>query len=186
MENKTLMQYFEWHLDADGQHWNRLKEQAGELKEAGIDSVWIPPVTKGASKDDNGYGVYDVYDLGEFDQKGAVRTKYGTKKELLEAIKACHNVGIQVYVDVVMNHKAAADEKETFKAIEVNPENREEEISEPHDIEAWTKFTFPGRGETYSPFKWNFQYFNGTDYDNKEKKQGSLELSVTIRCGIQM
>lgn len=176
MENKTLMQYFEWHLDADGQHWNRLKEQAGELKEAGIDSVWIPPVTKGASKDDNGYGVYDVYDLGEFDQKGAVRTKYGTKKELLEAIKACHNVGIQVYVDVVMNHKAAADEKETFKAIEVNPENREEEISEPHDIEAWTKFTFPGRGETYSSFKWNFQYFNGTDYDNKEKKAGVFRI----------
>ncbi|MDU1844028.1 alpha-amylase [Niallia alba] len=176
MENKTLMQYFEWHLDADGQHWNRLKEQAGELKEAGIDSVWIPPVTKGASKDDNGYGVYDVYDLGEFDQKGAVRTKYGTKKELLEAINACHNVGIQVYVDVVMNHKAAADKKETFKAIEVNPENREEEISEPHDIEAWTKFTFPGRGETYSPFKWNFQYFNGTDYDNKEKKAGVFRI----------
>lgn len=176
MENKTLMQFFEWHLDADGQHWNRLKEKAGELKEAGIDSIWIPPVTKAASNDDNGYGVYDVYDLGEFDQKGSIRTKYGTKKELLEAIEACHNVGIQVYVDVVMNHKAAADEKETFKAIEVNPENREEEISEPHDIEAWTKFTFPGRGDTYSSFKWNFQHFNGTDYDNKTKKEGVFRI----------
>lgn len=75
-----------------------------------------------------------------------------------------------------MNHKAAADEKETFKAIEVNPENREEEISEPHDIEAWTKFTFPGRGDTYSSFKWNFQHFNGTDYDNKTKKKGYSAL----------
>ncbi|MCM2980326.1 alpha-amylase [Niallia circulans] len=176
MENQTLMQFFEWHLDADGQHWNRLKEKAGELKEAGIDSIWIPPVTKAASNEDNGYGVYDVYDLGEFDQKGSIRTKYGTKKELLEAIEACHNVGIQVYVDVVMNHKAAADEKETFKAIEVNPENREEEISEPHDIEAWTKFTFPGRGDTYSSFKWNFQHFNGTDYDNKTKKEGVFRI----------
>lgn len=27
------------------------------------------PVTKGVSSEDNGYGVYDLYDLGEFDQK---------------------------------------------------------------------------------------------------------------------
>ena len=24
MENQTLMQYFEWYLPDDGQHWNRL------------------------------------------------------------------------------------------------------------------------------------------------------------------
>lgn len=81
------MQFFEWHLDADGQHWNRLKEKAGELKEAGIDSIWIPPVTKAASNEDNGYGVYDVYDLGEFDQKGSIRTKYGTKKNYWKLLR---------------------------------------------------------------------------------------------------
>ena len=28
MENQTLMQYFEWYLPDDGQHWNRLAEDA--------------------------------------------------------------------------------------------------------------------------------------------------------------
>jgi len=108
--NHTIMQFFEWNTKADGKHWNRLKELAPELKAGGIDSVWLPPVTKGQSAEDNGYGVYDHYDLGEFDQKGTVRTKYGTKQELHEAIRACHEHEICVYIDVVMNHKAGADE----------------------------------------------------------------------------
>lgn len=176
MENKTMMQFFEWHLEADGKHWIRLKERAGRLKEAGIDAFWIPPVTKAITKDDNGYGVYDLYDLGEFDQKGSIRTKYGTKEELMAAIKACHNVGMAVYVDLVMNHKAGADETETFKAVEVNPENRQEDISEEHDIEGWTKFTFPGRNGAYSKFQWNFEHFNGTDFDAKESKDGVFRI----------
>ncbi|MCM2978229.1 alpha-amylase [Priestia aryabhattai] len=175
--NHTIMQFFEWHVPADGEHWKRLKELAPQLKEQGIDSVWIPPVTKGVSSEDNGYGVYDLYDLGEFDQKGTVRTKYGTKQELHEAIDACHNHGINVYVDIVMNHKAAADEKETFHVIEVDPMNRTEEISEPFEIEGWTKFTFEGRGDQYSSFKWNFNHFNGTDYDDKNGKEGVFRIA---------
>ena len=106
--NHTMMQFFEWNVEPDGTHWNRLKELAPELKRKGIDSVWIPPVTKGQSGEDQGYGVYDLYDLGEFDQKGTVRTKYGTKQELQDAIAACHESGMHVYVDVVMNHKAGS------------------------------------------------------------------------------
>lgn len=139
--NHTMIQFFEWHLPADQNHWNRLKEVAPELKEAGIDAVWIPPVTKASSPDDNGYSVYDVYDLGEFEQKGSTATKYGTKEQLHEAIQACHDHGISVYVDIVMNHKAGADETETFQVIEVDADNRTNEISEPFDIEGWTKFT---------------------------------------------
>ncbi|AJY74663.1 alpha-amylase [Paenibacillus beijingensis] len=174
--NHTMMQFFEWYVEADGNHWNRLKERAPELKQRGIDSVWIPPVTKSQSTDDNGYGIYDLYDLGEFDQKGAVRTKYGTKQELIEAINVCHEHGIAVYVDLVMNHKAGADETETFHVIEVNGENRTEEISEPIEIEGWTKFTFPGRGDAYSSFKWNFEHFNGTDYDAGKERMGIYRI----------
>ncbi|MEC0245243.1 alpha-amylase [Paenibacillus chitinolyticus] len=174
--NHTMMQFFEWHVPADGSHWKRLKELAPELKKKGFDSVWIPPVTKGQSDQDTGYGVYDLYDLGEFDQKGTVRTKYGTKEELLEAIKACQDNEICVYVDLVMNHKAGADEKELFKVVQVNDQNRNEVISEPFDIEGWTKFTFPGRGDKYSAFKWDFGHFNGTDYDAKEEKTGIFRI----------
>ena len=42
-----------------------------------------------------------------------------------------------------MNHKAGADETEVFEVIEVDPFNRKDEISEPFEIEGFTKFTFP-------------------------------------------
>ena len=64
-----MMQYFEWYLDDDGQLWNRLKEDAKHLKELGITAVWTPPAYKATGTNDTGYGVYDLYDLGEFDQK---------------------------------------------------------------------------------------------------------------------
>lgn len=175
--NHTMMQFFEWHIEPDGTHWNCLKELAPELKEKGIDSVWIPPVTKGQSGEDSGYGVYDLYDLGEFDQKGTVRTKYGTKQELLDAIEALSNHGIHVYVDVVMNHKGGADETEVFQVIEVDQDDRTEEISEPFEIEGYTKFTFPNRKDKYSAFNWGFEHFNGIDYDAKNDKTGIFRIT---------
>lgn len=163
--NGTMMQYFEWFIEADGKHWQRLKEDAKHLHEIGITAVWIPPAFKGEGIDDVGYGIYDLYDLGEFDQKGGVRTKYGTKEELLAAIEELHKYGIQVYADVVLNHKGGADETERFMAVEVADDNRNEEISEPYEIESWTKFTFPGRNGKYSDFIWNHHHFTGVDYD---------------------
>ncbi|MBD1379780.1 alpha-amylase [Metabacillus arenae] len=174
--NHTIMQFFEWHIKSDGAHWHRLMELAPELKERGIDSVWIPPVTKAENTDDPGYGIYDLYDLGEFDQKGEVRTKYGVKEDLHKAISACKEHGINVYVDIVMNHKAGADEKETFQVIEVDPNNRDNDLSKPYEIEGWTKFTFPARGKRYSSFQWNFNHFNGVDYDARHDRKGVFRI----------
>ena len=88
MTNQTAMQYFEWYLPSDGQHWNNLAEDAQHLADLGISHVWMPPAFKATNKDDVGYGVYDLFDLGEFDQKGTVRTKYGFKEDYLQAIQA--------------------------------------------------------------------------------------------------
>lgn len=68
----------------------------------------------------NGYDIYDLYDLGEFDQKGSTRTKWGTKEELLALSKKGEELGIGLYWDAVLNHKAAADKKEKVKVVEVN------------------------------------------------------------------
>ena len=93
--NQTMMQFFEWFVEPDGEHWNRLKERAAELSERGITAIWIPPATKGQSDHDTGYGIYDLYEsVGEFDQKGTVRTKYGTKHQLLDAIQTCRSMGL--------------------------------------------------------------------------------------------
>lgn len=172
MENQTLMQYFEWYLPDDGQHWSRLAEDAPNLAAKGIRKVWMPPAFKGTGSNDVGYGVYDLFDLGEFDQKGTVRTKYGLKEEYLRAIEALSQNGIEAIADVVLNHKAAADYKERFTVVEVDPNDRNVEISEPFEIEAWMHFAFPGRKKAYNDFEWHWYHFTGTDYDAKNNKSG--------------
>ena len=90
--NGVMMQYFQWDLPADQTLWNELKADAAKLKTAGVTAVWLPPAYKSVNgATDVGYGVYDLYDLGEFNQKGSVPTKYGTKAEYLAAIKALHS-----------------------------------------------------------------------------------------------
>lgn len=173
----TLAQFFHWYYPADGSLWNQLKEKAPELAKRGINAVWLPPATKGAAGGYSvGYDAYDLFDLGEFDQKGSVRTKYGTKDEYLAAVHACHEQGIKVIADAVFNHKAGGDELERIPVRKVNPLNRKEFISEPFEIEAWTKFTFPGRGNKYSSFIWDHSCFSGTDYAHDIQENGIFSI----------
>jgi len=163
--NGTIMQYFEWDLPNNGMLWKQLIKEAPHLSEKGITAVWIPPCYKGMTQEDVGYGAYDLYDLGKFDQKGTIRTKYGTRDELIGAINALHDYGIQVYADVVLNHKAGADETEKFQAVQVDEYNRDHDMSNQHEIEAWTHFYFPGREGTYSDFQWHWYHFTGVSRD---------------------
>lgn len=161
----VMMQAFEWDSPADGGYYKFLKENAKNIKDAGIDALWLPPMCKGGGDQDVGYGIYDLWDLGEFDQKGTVRTKYGTKEELLEAIDELHKNEIKVYADVVLNHKGNADFEEEFMARMVDQNNREKDVSEDMKIKAWTGFNFPGRAGKYSDFVWHYYHFTGVDYD---------------------
>ncbi|PRO66586.1 alpha-amylase [Alkalicoccus urumqiensis] len=179
MENGTMMQYYEWHLENDGEHWNRMNEQADDLADAGITALWIPPAYKGSSQGDVGYGAYDLYDLGEFDQKGTVRTKYGTKQELENAVASLQSEGLQVYGDIVMNHKMGADFTEAVEAVQVNPDNRLQDISGAYTIDAWTGFTFDGRNNAYSDFDWHWYHFNGVDWDARYNESHIFRLAHT-------
>lgn len=165
--NNTLMQYFEWYLPSDSTLWDKVTKDAKHLNSIGITSVWLPPAYKGASgKNDVGYGVYDLYDLGEFDQKGSIPTKYGTKDEYLNAIKTLKENNIQVLADIVLNHKLGADETEEVLAVQDDASNRNISLSEAKPIKAWTKYNFPGRQDKYSDFKWNWTHFHGVDWDD--------------------
>jgi alpha-amylase len=164
MSNGVMFQCFHWFSRSDGVLWNELAELAPELASRGITSVWIPPCGKAAGgSEDVGYAVYDPFDLGEFDQKGSVRTKYGTREELLRALTRLHEHNIQVYADMVFNHRCGADETEEVRALRVCADDRNQVEAEPIQIKAWTKFDFPGRGDTHSAFKWNFQHFTAVD-----------------------
>ncbi len=178
MDNVTMMQYFEWYLPENGTLWKRCSTRAESLKKAGINMVWLPPAYKGAAGSGSvGYDVYDVYDLGEFDQKGSVRTKYGTKDEYLEAVRALQNQGIQVLADIVLNHRMGADGTETVMAEECLNTDRNKDIGEERQITAWTRFDFPGRAGKYSAFRWNASHFSGTDWDEGAKRKGIFRFA---------
>ncbi|WP_424244333.1 alpha-amylase [Elusimicrobium posterum] len=176
MKNGVMMQYFEWNIPNDGKFWKQLKDDAAHLNDMGITGVWIPPAYKCDQQNSVGYSAYDLFDLGEFDQKGTVRTKYGTKQELKEAIDELHKHGIQVYLDTVLNHKAGADFTEKFMAQEVNWNNREQTVSDPYEIEGWTGFNFPGRNKKYSDFEWHYYHFTGTDYNKANGKKALYRI----------
>ena len=116
--NEVLLQAFEKQIPADGSHWRTIAERAGEFASMGISALWLPPAGKGASGQDSiGYDVYDLYDLGEFEWKYTVRTKYGTKAELLDAIRRLHEKGLSVYADIVLNHMTGADGEEFIPVV---------------------------------------------------------------------
>lgn len=172
-ENRTMIQFFEWHIPDHGLHWKQAAHQAKNLAGTGFNMVWLPPPYKGAAGIKSvGYDVYDMYDLGEFDQKDTVRTKYGPKEDYLVAVRSLQANGIKVIADVTFDHKIGADETEKVMVTDVNPENRTEDIGKPHEIQAWTKFFFPGRADKYSNFHWNKDHFTATDFDEATKKTG--------------
>jgi hypothetical protein len=49
--------------------------------------------TKADGQNSVGYSIYDLWDLGEFDQKGGKATKWGTKDELLACVKKLKDNG---------------------------------------------------------------------------------------------
>lgn len=164
--NGVMMQYFQWYLPDNGNFWHQVANRAGELAEAGITGLWLPPATKGiGGGSDVGYGVYDLYDLGEFYQKGSVRTKYGTKEQYLQAVQAVRKAGIQVYADAVLNHRMGGDTTEHCLATPYRRCDRLHPAGGQREIRAYTAFTFPGRAGAHSTFTWNWHHFDAVDYD---------------------
>lgn len=121
--NDVMMQAFYWDVPVDetaknGSWWDNLKTKAPELKAAGITGIWTPVPSKGNwGIIDNGYGVYDHYDLGNYNQKGTIETRFGSRSELEQMIAVMHqSPKIEVYSDVVLNHLYSESDNE-----EVNP-----------------------------------------------------------------
>lgn len=143
----VLMQAFHWDCPReDGREyawWNHVREHVAALATTGFTALWLPPVHKAASigGPSMGYDPYDYYDLGEYDQKGGVKTWFGAKQELLDLIAAAHAHGMSVLADMVINHNSGAD------AAEVNPITGQSR---------WTRFTpasgrFPRTWECFHP-----------------------------------
>ncbi|KQN62901.1 alpha-amylase [Erwinia sp. Leaf53] len=177
MRNPTLLQFFHWYYPEGGQLWPEVADRAASLAETGISLVWLPPAYKGESGGYSvGYDSYDLFDLGEFEQKGSRATKYGDKEQLIAAIEALKAHGVGTLLDVVVNHKMGADEKERVLVNRANPDNREEISSEVIEADIWTRFTFPARGGQHSKFVWDYKCFNGVDHIENPDENGVFKI----------
>ena len=120
MFDGVILQFFQWYDPWGGVLWDQLRTDATAIARDGFSALWIPPCYKGSGGEwDVGYGVYDLFDLGEFPQKQTTRTKYGSRAQLLAALSAARAAGLQVYADVVFNHKDGGDYTEDVLAQEV-------------------------------------------------------------------
>ena len=164
--NGVMMQYFHWYSPADGTLWETVAAKSKELAAVGVTALWLPPAYKGIGGGaEVGYGVYDLYDLGEFYQKGSIRTKYGTRQQYLDAIAELKAAGLQVYADGVLNHRMGADKAEPCRATPYSKGDRINHKGPLQDITSWTHFTFPGRNGKHSTFEWHWQHFDAVDYE---------------------
>ncbi|KAL4895664.1 glycoside hydrolase superfamily [Aspergillus ambiguus] len=175
-DNTTIMEAFEWHVPADHQHWRRLQRALPSLKAIGIDTLLLPPGTKAMSPSGNGYDPYDLYDIGEFDQKGSRPTKWGSKEELQALTAHAKSLGMGVYWDAVLNHKAGADSTERFSAVRVDARQRDVDIAPAREIEGWVGFNFAGRGNRYSSMEYHWPHFSGVDRDESRKENAIYRI----------
>ena len=126
-QSDVMMQAFYWDPPVDAAHlngiwWDKLAGEVLELEAAGIKALWIPSPCKGNwGIYDMGYGIYDHYDLGEFNQCGSVETRFGSKDELLNLLHVAHDRSngqrMDLYADIVMNHMYSTQPKD----LERNP-----------------------------------------------------------------
>lgn len=169
MINQTIFQCFHWYYTDNGSLWNHAGDHAQYFADLGFTYVWLPPAYKSwRGIHEPGYAVYDLFDLGEFDQKGTVRTRWGTKDEYLKCIQRLQSKGVKVIADVVLNHKAGGDEREKVMVQAIDEEDRNKVLTEPMEAEVHTKFTFPGRRGKYSKFIWDWRTFTGVSAEDGE------------------
>lgn len=161
-ESGVMMQAFYWDVEPIGSWWNVVDSKLEDWATMGVNRIWVPAPSKAASGSFSmGYDPYDYFDFGEYDQKGTIETRFGSREELETMIATAHNNDIDVIADIVLNHNTGGD------AQEVNPIT-----GETH----YTSFS-PASGmfnRTWEDFHPNNTH-NGTD-------EGSLFFAETDLC----
>jgi maltose alpha-D-glucosyltransferase/alpha-amylase len=82
------------------------------LNGLGVTAIWLMPFQASPGKDD-GYDISDYY---------SVDPKYGTLGDFVEFTHGCHQRGIRVIIDLVVNH--TSDQHPWFKEARSDPESK--------------------------------------------------------------
>lgn len=142
----VFMQAFYWDVEPIGGWYDQVGTEIEEWANAGINRIWLPSPSKGASGSFSmGYDPMDYFDVGEFSQRGSenVETRFGSRQELEDLIQKAHANDIEVIADVVMGHNSGG-------GLQYNP-YRDAEVFSLFDEE---------NGNASGKFNRNFEHFH--------------------------
>jgi len=146
----VMMQAFYWDVPAGGNWWNTLGTKVTAWSNAGIGSIWLPPVSKAQNGAFSmGYDPTDYFDFGDFNQNGTIETRFGSKTELVNLITKAHTEDMKVYADIVINHNSGGQS-------EANPFT---------GTNTWTNFNGVASGK----FKRTYNDFYKNSYGNNDE-----------------
>ena len=135
----------------------------------GVEGIWLSPIFKSPS-----YHKYDVTDYYEIDPQ------FGTMDDLKELIALCHERGVQIILDLVINHTSKQNKwyKDFVFAHQIGNENHAY-----YDFYSWGQTHISGA--TSSPIAGTDHYyecnFSGDmpelNYDNEAVRQAMLDVA---------
>lgn len=122
-----MLQGFYWDalVNNETQRWYRfVKSKLGDIARAKISFIWLPSPCKERVQDYMGYTPMDYYDVGEYEQMIQRRnpddvtvldwdrhtskaTRFGTREELEDLLKAMKEKDIAALADIVINHRSS-------------------------------------------------------------------------------
>lgn len=149
VKGEVIIQYFETE-------WDEIYQRLPELAEIGYGGIWHPSPAKSpiggdfpyAGGGNVGYSLFDRFDLGDIPQRGALRTRYGSKGSLQNMVDNAHHTDIKIYPDIIMNHAGNGPNFWTYPGMK------------PNDFHGWWDAGQPG-GFKRAPRMNNYGEVNG-------------------------
>tara|TARA_B100000745_G_scaffold135650_1_gene88659 strand:+ start:5347 stop:7317 length:1971 start_codon:yes stop_codon:yes gene_type:complete len=124
----VMMQGFHWH-SWQSEWWGIVGNLAGDVADAGIDMIWLPPATFAGSNGGAGYLPQEYFNYN---------SKYGSEAELRGAISALASNNVKIIGDIVINHRNGSTNWHDFK----NPD--------------WGTWAITSGDECFEP--WNYSW----------------------------
>ena len=135
----------------------------------GVEGIWLSPIFTSPS-----YHKYDVTDYYEIDPK------FGTMDDLKELIDLCHKRGVQIILDLVINHTSRQNEWYKSFVAAHQAGNTEDPY---YDFYSWADTNLPGA--TYNTLPGTNQYyecnFSGEmpelNFDNEAVRKAMVDVA---------
>ncbi|MCP8717760.1 MAG: alpha-glucosidase [Asgard group archaeon] len=119
------------------------------IKDLGVDIIWLSPMYK-SPMEDMGYDISDYEDINP---------DFGTLQDMQNLIDGCHERGMKIICDLVINHTSA--DHEWFK------ESRSSLDNPKRDWYIWKRPKYDAAGNRHPPNNWQ-SYFSGSAWEYDE------------------